>query len=108
MTSIPTWDQFMAPSLRVLSDGEVHRARAICNAAADQLGVSPDERTELIPSGQPRYLNRALWALSYLGRAAAAERPQRGHYRITDRGRALLDAHIGLDTQPLLQVRAPR
>ena len=29
MTTAPTWDQYMAPSLRVLSDGEVHRARQI-------------------------------------------------------------------------------
>ena len=30
MTTIPTWDEFMAPSLRVLSDGQTHRAREIC------------------------------------------------------------------------------
>src|SRR5690625_1445452 len=91
MTAIPTWDQFMAPALRVLSDGEVHKARWICNAVADELGVTDEQRAELIPSGQPRYLNRSLWALSYLSRADAAERPKRGHYRITDAGRELLD-----------------
>ncbi|HLS63015.1 MAG TPA: restriction endonuclease [Ruania sp.] len=93
MTAIPTWDQFMAPALRVLSDGEVHKARWICNAVADELGVTDEQRAELIPSGQPRYLNRSLWALSYLSRADAAERPKRGHYRITDAGRELLAAH---------------
>ena len=92
MTSIPTWDQFMAPALRVLADGEVHRARDICNAASDELGVSDEGRKELIPSGQPRYQNRALWALSYLGRSGAAERPSRGNYRITSQGRDLLAA----------------
>lgn len=56
MTTIPTWDEFMAPSLRVLSDGQTHRAREICNAAADDLGVTADQREELIPSGQPRYI----------------------------------------------------
>lgn len=93
MTSIPTWDQFMAPSLRVLSDGEIHRARDVCNAAADELGVPEEQRAELIPSGQPRYQNRGLWALSYLYRAKAVERPVRGQYRITDRGRRLLAEH---------------
>lgn len=90
MTTIPTWDQFMTPSLRVLSDGEVHRARAINNAAADLLGVTEEQRAELLTSGQRRYLNRALWALSYLARAEAVERPSRGHYRITAIGRKLL------------------
>lgn len=85
MTSIPTWGRFMAPSLRVLSDGETHLARDVCNAAADELGVLESDRAELIPSGQRRYQNRALWALSYLYRAKAVDRPVRGQYRITDR-----------------------
>lgn len=93
VTTIPTWDEFMAPSLLVLSDGNVHRAREINNAAADFLAVTPEQRTELLNSGQPRYLNRAAWALSYLARAGAAERPARGNYRITDTGRELLAAH---------------
>lgn len=55
MTLVPTWDQYMAPALTVLSDGEVHKARDICNAAADLLGVSAEERQQTIPSGQFRY-----------------------------------------------------
>ncbi|MBB0969118.1 restriction endonuclease [Dietzia aerolata] len=93
MSAPPTWDQYMAPALTVLSDGEVHRARDICNAAADLLEVSAEERLQTIPSGQLRYQNRSLWALSYLARAGAAERPVRGQYRITDAGRQLLASH---------------
>ena len=99
MTTIPTWDEFMAPSLRVLSDGQTHRAREICNATADDLGVTADQREELIPSGQPRYINRALWSLSYLFRAGAVDRPNRGHYRITDVGRSLLATHPAAITE---------
>ena len=93
MSGVPTWDQYMAPALQVLLDGEVHRARDICASAADLLGVSAEERLETIPSGQQRYRNRANWALSYLYRAGAAERPVRGHYRITDAGRKLCTDH---------------
>lgn len=50
MGSVPTWDRHMAPSLRVLSDGEVRRARQIVEAAADLLGVTPEQRQILIPS----------------------------------------------------------
>ncbi|UNX54404.1 restriction endonuclease [Georgenia sp. TF02-10] len=90
---LPTWQDYMAPALHVLIDGEVHRARDVCTAAADHLGVSPEERAQLIPSGQPRYLNRGMWALSYLARAGAVDRPARGRYRITDVGRRLLATH---------------
>ena len=93
MNPVPTWDQYMAPALRVLSDGEIHRARDIRPAAADMLGVSAEERLKTIPSGEPRYRNRSNWALSYLARSGAAERPTRGQYRITDAGRKLLADH---------------
>lgn len=88
--SVPTWDQFMIPSLNVLLDGEVHKAREVATAAADVLGVSEQDREILIPSGQEQWVNRANWALSYLARAGAVERPRRGYYRITGIGRGLL------------------
>ncbi|MDQ1249081.1 MAG: restriction system protein [Actinomycetota bacterium] len=91
--SVPTWDQYMAPSLRVLSDGEVHRLRQVVEAAADLLGLTVEQRQIVIPSGQEQYLNRGNWALSYLARVGAVDRPSRGQYRITDVGRKLLADH---------------
>src|SRR4051812_29419833 len=91
----PTWEQYMVPSLQVLAEGEVHRTRAINDAAADLLGLTDEDRAALIPSGQARYQNRATWALSYLSRAGAVERPARGQYRISDLGRRLLSDHPG-------------
>lgn len=91
--AVPTWDQYMAPSLRVLSDGEVHRSRPIVEAAADLLGLTAEERQIVIPSGQEQYRNRGAWALSYLARVSAVERQSRGHYRITEVGRRLLSDH---------------
>src|SRR4051812_47951155 len=93
MSAVPTWDQYMAPCLRVLSDGEVHRTRPIVETAADLLGVTLEQREILIPSGQEQWVNRGNWALSYLARSGAAERPSRGRYRITDVGRKLLEDH---------------
>lgn len=93
MRTAPTWDQYMAPSLRVLADGEVHRFRDIARAAADLLGVTEEQRQILIPSGQEQYTNRGGWALSYLARVGAVERPSRGRYQITDVGRQLLADH---------------
>ncbi len=91
----PTWEQYMIPSLQVLADGETRRTRAIGEAAADRLGLADEDRAALIPSGQLRYQNRANWALSYLYRAGAVERPARGQYRINDVGRRLLAEYPG-------------
>lgn len=106
MSALPTWDQFMAPSLRALPDGEVHRARLICEAAADQLGFTDGQRLQKIPSEQLRYYNRAMWALSYLGRFGAADRPLRGRYRITGAGRRLLANNPGGITDKHLRALA--
>ena len=91
--SAPKWHQYMIPSLRVLADGEVRRTREIVAAAADLLGVTAEQRAILIPSGQEQWVNRGNWALSYLARAGAVERPSRGRYRIAESGRKLLIEH---------------
>lgn len=89
----PTWDQYMIPSLKVLLDEQVRRTREVVAAAADVLEVTQEHRAILIPSGQEQWMNRANWALSYLARAGAVERPSRGHYRITEIGKQLLSTH---------------
>lgn len=60
MSGVPTWDRFMAPSLRLLSDGLTHKPRDIREAAADELGLTSAARDEVIPSGQRRWENRKL------------------------------------------------
>lgn len=88
--SAPTWDQYMAPSLRVLLDGEIQRSRSIVEGAAVLLDLTEGQRQVTIPSGQDQWVNRGNWALSYLTRVGAIERTSRAHYRITDVGRKLL------------------
>lgn len=90
---VPTWDQYMAPSLRVLLDGEIQRGREVVAGAADLLALTDEQRQITIPSGQDQWVNRGNWALSYLTRVGAIERPRRAHYRITDVGRKLLADH---------------
>jgi len=90
---VPTWDRYMAPCLAVLSDGAVHARRPIVDEAADRLGLTESERQLQVPSGGRQYVNRGSWALSYLARVGAVERPSRGRYQITDVGRTLLAEH---------------
>ncbi len=92
-TSAPTWEQYLAPTLTVLSNGQVWRSRELIREAAELLGVTAEQRRIFIPSGQEQWLNRGNWALSYLYRAAAVERVSRGHYLLTEVGRQLLAEH---------------
>ncbi|WP_338128117.1 restriction endonuclease [Corynebacterium glucuronolyticum] len=85
-----TWDQFMIPVLRILSDGELRRRRDIVEQAQDDEGITTEQRNEILSSGQSRPANRVNWAISYLSRAGAIESPQRALWKINDRGQRLL------------------
>ena len=92
MVPMPTWDQFMAPMLRVLSDGATRRLRELRELVAAE-ALTPDQRAEVLPSGESKSDNRIGWAASYLARVSAIERPARGEYVISDLGRRLLVTH---------------
>lgn len=91
--SMPTWDEFMAPVLRVMSDGEVCRLRELRERTAARERLTDEQLAELLPSGQAKADNRIGWAASYLTRVEALRRPARGQYVITDVGHDLLAAH---------------
>lgn len=95
MTSLPTWEQFIAPVLRVQSDGETRSLREIRSLTAQGEGLTDEQLADALPSGQSRAGNRIGWAVSYLQRVDALHRPSRGQYVITDKGRQLLGAHPG-------------
>jgi restriction system protein len=90
---MPTWQQFMVPVLEVLLDGETRRLRDIYGLVADHVGLTDSQRAEAISSGMLRHHDRIGWAVNDLTRAEALERPSRGHYRITDVGRTLLERY---------------
>lgn len=87
---MPTWQQFMVPVLKVLLDGQTRRLRDLYGLVADHVELTEAQRAEVLSSGMLRHHDRIGWAVSDLTRAEALDRPSRGHYRITDVGRALL------------------
>jgi restriction system protein len=93
VSEMPTWDGFLVPVLRVLSDGQTWQAGDLSAAVATQVELTPEQRAEKITSGQPRYRNRVGWAVSSLARAGALTRPKRGTYTISDMGREILSRH---------------
>lgn len=93
--SVPTYEKFIEPLLRFLATkpGEVRAAEAH-EAAAKMLGISDDDKQELLPSGtQPVYKNRAGWAHDRLKRAGLSRSPRRGYWQLTDEGREYAGQH---------------
>lgn len=88
--SIPDYQTLMLPVLRAASNGEV-RISEVVDKLADEFQLTPQERSELLPSGkQTTFSNRTHWAKTYLGKAGLVELTRRAHFRITDRGRHVL------------------
>ncbi len=91
--TIPDFQTVMRPLLNQFADGNVHYVRELIDPLADEFGLSPEERKTLLPSGgQGLFRNRVGWAVSHVMKAGLLERPGHGRYRITDRGRAALEA----------------
>ncbi|WP_307786470.1 restriction endonuclease [Nocardia farcinica] len=93
VSAMPVWSGFLTPVLRVLTDGKIWRKRDLHTAVEDHLGLTAEQRAEVLPSGQRRVDNRIGWALSGLYRAKLVDKPARATFVITDAGRALLQAH---------------
>lgn len=92
MTAMPNWEGFMIPTLRVMSDGVVRHWREFQPMTADEVGLSDEQRREMLPSGsQEKYKNRIGWGVSFLTNVGALTRPKRGHYQITDAGKQLIE-----------------
>jgi restriction system protein len=93
--AVPTYDLFIEPVLRFLAaHPEGVSAKQAHEAAADALGVSDEDRQELLPSGaQLIYKNRAGWAHDRLKRAGLSSSPRRGTWKITPAGLDFVASH---------------
>jgi restriction system protein len=88
--TIPDYQSLMLPVLRAAAQEEV-RIGDVIERLADELNLTPSERTELLPSGrQTIFANRVHWAKTYLKQAGLVELPRRACFRITERGRSVL------------------
>jgi restriction system protein len=89
--TIPDYQTVMLPLLEFASDGRTHTFRESVEHLAQVFRLSAEERAELLPSGrQPLFTNRVGWASFYLKKAGLLEKPHRGVFSITARGREVL------------------
>lgn len=101
---IPAYQSLMRPVLECARD-EPRRISDVVDEITDRLGLSEEERRQMLPSGkQTKISNRVNWARSYLKQAGLVRNIQRGWYELTDRGRSVLDdPTIELDAKYLEQ-----
>jgi len=82
----------MLPLLQYAADGAEHTNRETVEELSRQLELSDEERKEMLPSGQQRVFdNRVAWARAHLKMANLLENPRRGVFRITPRGRDVVE-----------------
>jgi len=90
--AVPDFQTIMRPLLAALDDGEAQSVKSVRAALAARFALTQDDLDEMIPSGRAKtFSNRVGWATTYLYRAGVIERPKRSTYRITDRGRQVLN-----------------
>lgn len=88
---VPDYQTLMRPLLAVTADGTEHTLSEAAERIADQFGLSPEERAEMLPSGgQLKLFNRTGWAKTYMTKAGLIETVSRGKFRITARGLSVL------------------
>jgi restriction system protein len=85
--TIPDYQTVMLPLLTLAADEKEHRFRDAIEELADHFNLTEDERKELLPSGtQATFNNRVGWARTYMKKAGLLESPERGYFKITDKG----------------------
>jgi restriction system protein len=97
--AVPDYQSLMRPLLaQHQGRGELRRPE-LREALATELGLTPENREERLPSGtQATFDNRVNWAVVYLQRAGLLSKPGRGRSGITPRGEeALADSPARID-----------
>src|SRR5713101_1270206 len=88
---VPGFQSFMLPLMRALDDGAEHSISELRERIAREMGLTEQDRAELLPSGkQAIFDNRLGWAKTYLEKAGLLTTVKRGVYRVTDEGHRLL------------------
>jgi restriction system protein len=90
--AIPDYQSIMLPLLKYAGDEEEHSLREAIEALAENFNLTDEEKRQLLPSGQQAtFDNRVGWARTYLKKARLLKYTRRGHFRITERGKSVLE-----------------
>jgi restriction system protein len=91
---IPDFQTLMRPVLVAIEGDEPKSHAQIRDTVAPALNVSDEDRQVMLPSGkQALFTNRVAWAITHMAQAGLLDRPQRGRYLLSDRGKTVLKQH---------------
>lgn len=100
--SVPKFYMFFKSMLHSLEDGSVRSAKEMRVLIANEMKLSDEQLSELIPSGkQTTFSNRVAWAKTYLNKAGLLSIPKRGYYQITEEGKKALSSGEKIDLEYL-------
>src|SRR5690242_18757112 len=90
--AIPDFQSVMLPLLTHLQDGLEHSKQEILSALASHFQLTAEEQSTLLPSGGGRvmFTTHVSLATAHLKDARLLESPKPGYYRLSARGREVL------------------
>lgn len=90
----PSFESFILPYLLCLKDEKEHTMSELTQFCANFLNLSDADREERTKNGSSTKLyDRTQWSGTYLRKALLVESPERGIYKITQRGLSLLETN---------------
>ncbi len=92
---IPQFKEIQIQALKELKKtGAIMRAKDLRESLAEHFQLTEDEMNALYPSGNGElFSGRISWSLSYLFIAGLVEKPQRGDYKISEKGLSMLSSY---------------
>ncbi len=89
--AIPDFQTLMLPLLELLKDGNPVKLSEMVEIMSDKYNLTEEERNEWLPSRlQKTMYNRVAWAKQYLKNSELIESPEKGSFKITQKGIEIL------------------
>lgn len=89
--AIPDFQTLILPLLELLKDGKTVKLSEMVELMSDKYKLTEEERNEQLPSGNSKIMyNRVAWAKQYLKNSELIESPEKGSFKITPKGIAIL------------------
>jgi len=102
--ALPKFQDFLYPFLKKLEDGKDISSKEMKEFLIEYFGLSAEDCALKTKSGKTiQFEDRFGWTRQWLRRALLIMLPQRGMYRITDRGKDYLKTHNSLYESDLLK-----
>ena len=102
--AIPKYDEFYNIILKFLSDEKIHKVKECREYIIKVMNFSEEDLSEVLPvSKLPKLNNRIGWGIFYLKKAEMISKPIRGHIKITDAGKNLLQKNITITNKILFE-----